>query len=210
MASTYLPLHHGLHGGTRLQPLVSEDESVRFTELASLVACGVVAAVASQALDFRLRLPGHAILRVVFPMALGLALVPRRGAGTIMGLSALTAGLGLRAVWLPMGGLSLGALTSLALTGPLLDFSLRKAGQGWRLYLGFALAGLASNLVAILVRAGAKLAGFERLGTRPLFEWFPQAAVSYVACGLIAGLVSGLIWFHGNRRLAANQQESQK
>jgi hypothetical protein len=203
-----LPLNKGLREATRLGWLVSDDERTRLAEVASLVACGVVAAIASQWLDFHLRIPGHAILRIVFPMALGLALVPRRGAGTIMGASGLLSGLALRAVPFAGGGLSIGALTSLTLTGPLLDLSLRRAKGGWRLYAGFALAGLASNAAALLARGGAKLAGLERLGTRPFMEWLPQAAVSYLLCGLAAGVLSGLIWFHGRHKLSPAGEES--
>ena len=117
MASVNLPLHDALQRGTRLGWLASSGEHIRLAEAAFLVGCGVVAAVASQWLDFGLRIPGHAILRVVIPMGLGLALVPRRGAGTVMGISGLMSGLILGAVRVPGGGLSLGALTSLALTG---------------------------------------------------------------------------------------------
>ena len=193
-----LVLHEGLSEGSRLRPLVSPGERTRALEFAFLAGCGFVAAVASGYLDFRLRIPGHAILRAVFPMALGLALVPRRGSGSVMGASALLTGLGMRTL-LPMGGLSLGALTSLTLTGPLLDLSLRSARGGLRLYAGFALAGLAANLVAFLIRGGAKVIGLEHLGARPLAEWVLHASVSYAVCGLLAGLVSGAVWFQATR-----------
>jgi hypothetical protein len=169
-----------------------------------LIGCGCFAAYASAYLDFRLRIPGHAILRAVFPMALGLAVVPRRGAGTVMGVSALLSGLGLRVLF-PLGGFSLGALTSLSLTGPLLDLLLRHVRGGWRVYVGFALAGLTANLLAFMTRGGAKLLGYERLGTRPLSDWMLQASFSYVICGLLAGLISAAIWFQANRSQDTSQ-----
>jgi hypothetical protein len=96
-------------------------------------------------------------------------------------------------------GLGLGALTSLSLLGPLLDVALWHVRQGWRLYLGFAVAALASNLLALVARGGAKLAGLEHPGARGLAEWWPQAVATYTLCGLIAGLLSAWICF----RLAA-------
>ena len=42
-------------------------------------------------LHLGLRVPGHAILKCVFPLALGFALVPRGFAGSVMGSAALAA-----------------------------------------------------------------------------------------------------------------------
>jgi hypothetical protein len=154
---------------------------------------GVVSALATAFIHLRLRVPGHAILRAVFPMALGMALVPRRAAGSIMGASAATTALGIYLAGLTQIGT--GAATSLCLTGPMLDLVLARARSGWKLYLGFILAGLASNLVAFAVHFGEKLLGLEHSGGRPLALWWPQAIVSYAMCGAIAGLVSALVWF---------------
>ena len=187
--------------GCRKRPacaLISRQERGKIAELGFLVGCGCVAAVLSGYLDFRLRIPGHAILRAVFPMALGLAVVPRRGAGTVMGVSALLSGLLMRMI-VPASGLGLGALTSLTLTGPLLDYSLGRVRGGWRLYAGFALAGLAANTVALVIRGGAKYSGVEHIGARRFSEWLLQASVSYVICGILAGLVSGAVWFQATR-----------
>ena len=198
MRTNSLALHAGLCEGSRLRWLLSPGERSRGVELAFLSGCGFMAAVVSGYLEFRLQIPGHAILRAIFPMVLGLAVVPRRGAGSVMGVAALASGLGMR-VLLPGGGLSVGALTSLAIVGPVLDVSLGQARAGSSLYLRFALAGLAANLLAFLIRAGAKLLGLELLGTRPFPEWVLHASFSYLICGLLAGLVSGLIWFHTRR-----------
>lgn len=188
-----------------MRSITSPNEQTRALEMLFLVACGAAAAFASVYLDFRLRIPGHAILRAIFPMALGLAAVPRRGAGTVMGGSALATGLVLGTV-APAGGFSFGALTSLTLTGPLLDLALRQAAGGWRLYAGFAFAGLAANLVAFVIRGGAKMLGLEHLGARPLSDWMLQASVSYVLCGLLAGLISGFIWFQASRPRNGDQE----
>jgi hypothetical protein len=69
--------------------------------------------------DFNLQIPGHAILRAVLPMAIGLALVPRKNGGTVMGVAALGGELP-----------GLGACTSLALLGPMLDLALRSSAAG--------------------------------------------------------------------------------
>src|SRR5437667_465366 len=78
-------------------------------------------------------LPGHAILRGVLPLTLGLALVPRRFSGSVMGCSAVLTLLVLRGA----SGPSLGpaAVAALLLTGPLMDLALWNARPGWRLYV---------------------------------------------------------------------------
>jgi hypothetical protein len=194
MLPLVLSPNRALLEASRLRALVHGGERATWVELATLIALGLCAALTSALLDFNLRIPGHAILRVIVPMSLGLALVPRRYAGSVMTTSALLGVLGLRALGVPHGGS--GALTSLLLTGPMLDVASRRARPGWRLYLAFSLAGLASNLAALTVRAAIKALGWERAGSRPLLEWWSQAAGTYAACGLVAGLLSALVWFH--------------
>lgn len=199
MASGILPWNDGLRSTTRLRFLTSPVDAMQAWEWLVLIGAGVAAAMATSFLDYNLRIPGHAILRVVFPMAIGLAVVPRRGAGTVMGGAALVTDLGLRLAGNGGDGLSLGALTSLTATGPLLDWTMRRNWDGWRLYAGFALAGLESNLLALLVRGTAKVMGFEHAGGRPFASWLQQAVFTYTLCGLVAGLVSGAIWFYARR-----------
>ena len=202
MRTMVLSVHPGLAQNTRLPVLADRERGLGLAEMLLLSAAGVGAALASALLDFGLRIPGHAIIRAVFPMSLGLALAPRRMGGMVMGASALGSAAALGA-----GGfasLGAGAMTSLALTGPLLDLALWRARRGWRLYLGFASAGLGSNLAALAVQAGTKLSGIGRLGARPLAEWWPQAIGTYALCGLLAGLISALVWF----RFAASTRSS--
>ncbi len=200
-SSQLLALHPGLSQATRLRWLASDRSSASVRDWLILASAGILAANSSTFLDYNLRVPGHAILRAVFPMAVGLALVPRRGAGCVMGAAAaLTAG-SLRLGGFGGEGLSLGALTSLVATGPILDWTLRRTSGGWRLYGAFAVAGLASNLLALAVRGAAKASGWEHLGARPLANWLTQAAFTYTACGLLAGLISGGIWFYARRRV---------
>ena len=196
-----LPVHPGLKATSRAarRELTQDLQTV---ELGILLGLGAVAALTTVLLDFGLRLPGHAILRTTLPMVLGLALVPRRHAGAMMSIGALMAVLGMA-----IGGGRLpgvGAATSLMLTGPLLDLATRGAQDGGRVYRGFAVAGLASNSCAFLVRAVPKLAGIDPLGTRSLGSWLTVALLSYAACGLAAGLLSGMLCF----RLDAAQSRS--
>lgn len=191
--------HQGLREGSRLGWLTAPRDGDRhWLQLAILFGCGSLAAVATSQFDFSLRIPGHAILRAIFPMVLGLSLAPRRGGGTIMGLSAL-------ATWLvmhtlsPAGELSLGAMTSSTLVGPMLDLSLSRAPAGWRLYFGCSLAGLAANVGALFVKGGSKLLAPIHAGSRPFASWATQAGFSYVICGVLAGLLSAAIWFQFTR-----------
>lgn len=164
-------------------------------EWAVLVGTGMTTAAITILVNLHLRIPGHAILKVVFPIAAGLALVPRRGAGSIIGASALVTALSMRMGGLGGAGLGFGALTSLTLIGPLLDWMLRYARSSRSLYIGFIFAGLAGNLSALLVRGTLKGLGLEHAGRRPLALWLSQAAVTYTLCGIAAGLLSASVWF---------------
>ena len=196
-----LPIHPGLAGASRL-PRRARTEAMSGSELGILLCVGAIAAVATVLLDMRLRLPGHAILRATLPMALGLAMVPRRYAGISMSFGALVTLLLLAAVGnrLPGGG----ATTSLLLTGPLLDCALQRARKGWQIYAGFATAGLVSNGCAFLLRALPKLLGWDALGTRSLNSWLLTALLSYTLFGLAAGLLGGWIGFRLAPRDKAN------
>lgn len=166
-----------------------------------LIGAGATAALAVGCLDFGLRVPGHAILRAVFPMALGLSLAPRRFGGVVMGASAWAMAMLLKSTG--GSGPGIGALTSLCLIGPMLDAALWRAKSGWPVYLSFAAAGCLANMGAFAVRGAGKLAGWESLVKRPLAEWVSVACWSYLFCGLIAGLLSAAIWF----RLRAGRGE---
>lgn len=157
---------------------------------ATLVLLGVSAALLTLLVDLDLKTPGHAILRCVVPFALGMAVAPRRGAGTIMaGAAAATA--------VVYGGFAeprgFGSMTSLLLAGPFLGIALRRAGGGRGVYVAITLAGLAANLCAFGVRFAAKAVGGD--GGGPLATWWPRALPSYAICGAAAGLISAALWF---------------
>lgn len=191
-------VHEGLLSGSRLPVLAHARQQISLRELAALLLMGSAAALTASYLDFGLRIPGHAILRAVFPMALGMALAPRRLGGSVMGTGALIT---LAILRVTAGRrLGAGAAASLLATGPLLDLALAGARSGWRLYLGFVLAGLGSNLAALAIRGGAKFLSPADLVGRPLADWWQIAAFTYPLCGVVAGLVSALVWFRLHRR----------
>lgn len=196
-----LDVHGGLAAAGRLPTLCRAGLRISAWELAFLATCGLGAAAATAYIDVLKRVPGHSILLAVFPMALGLAVVPRRGAGCAMGISAV---LGLGS--LQFGGLAhvgLGAVTSMSLTGPMLDLALHRVSRGGRLYLRLVGAALGTNLLALLVRATLKLLTADASGRR-LAEWLPEALCTYTLCGAAAGLVSALVCFHGRAGGAAD------
>ena len=206
MNAVLFPVHQELLASSRVAVWTGQSERLRLAEFGMLVGAGAMAALAVSCLDFHWQVPGHAILRAVFPMALGLSLAPRRLGGVVMGASA----------WATMGLLGsigdfrpgVGAMTSLCLTGPLLDVALWRTRAGWPVYLSFALAGCLANLGAFVVRAAAKLSGFEALAKRPLADWVTTAAWSYLLCGLVAGLLSATLWFRlGSRRDPQSTEE---
>lgn len=177
------------------------DGGISRLELAALLGAGVIASVLTNALRLRLGIPGSNIVFVSFPLALGFALAPRRGAGLVMTAGALGANALLALAGVRLDGV--GAQTSLLLTGPLLDLALRWFGGGWRLYAAFLAACATSNALAFLVRGVARAAGMRGPGMgsgRSFAEWWPQAAWTYAAAGLLAGLISAAAWFHLRER----------
>jgi hypothetical protein len=194
-SSLLQPAPEGLRAQSRFGPLIGERSGL--ADVTILVGAGLTAAAATALVDFDLRIPGHAILRTMLPLSLGLALAPRRGSGLVMSVFAGLGILGLRIAGFAGGGA--GALTSLLLTGPLLEAAARWSRHGWRLYLAFAVAGLASNTAAFAVRWAAKSAagggGGGLGGGRSLAEWQFPAIVTYAVCGLLAGLLAAAICF---------------
>jgi len=203
-----LSRHSGLAATTRLKGLSVDSVSAPAADWMLLFVFGAIAAFSSACLDLGIqRVPGHAILRVVFPIAVGFAVVPRRGAGTVMGVAAFLVASLLNFSGIRGEGLGVGAMTSLVATGPLLDWTLRRANSGWKQYAGFTLAGICSNVLALLVRGTLKATGFELPGRRPLLDWLSQACVTYVLCGLVAGLISAVILFYGRRSDSTADQD---
>jgi hypothetical protein len=185
-----------LASSVRFPALGDTDRPIQKLELALLFVMGVAAAAAALFGQYKLQIPGHAIIRVVFPIALGLALVPRRGAGATMGVVAAGATIAFSGLRLDSTGV--GAITSLLLSGVVLDYAASRARSGWPLYAGLASAGLTINVVAFGAKAASKLLGVS--GGGPWETWWPRAVVSYPLCGLAAGLVCAIVLFRFRRR----------
>jgi len=207
MRMNLLTLDEQLRRYARVPSLAARPEApIASIETATLLGAGAVASMFVNLLRFRLGIPGSSIVFATLPIALGFALVPRRGAGLVM-----TGGAAAMNVALWLGGFRLdgiGAQTSLLLTGPLLDLALRWSHGGWRLYAAFIAACAGSNALAFIVRGSARLMGVSGHGGGggdggggggggggSLYPWWPVAVWTYAAAGVIAGLISAAAWF---------------
>lgn len=190
MPEIILGRHDGLLSHRRLAWRDQAGGRLALDEAVLLLICGIAAAMLTDLIEFKLRLPGHAILRAVLPLSIGMALVPRRGAGTIMGVASLATSLVLRSSGGSEGGL--GSITSTTLLGPLLDLWLSRARSGPWIYVGIIVAAVCANLLALGVQLGVKSFGG---GGRSLGGWLPLALATYPACGALAGLVSAISAF---------------
>ncbi len=200
--STPFTVHPGLAESSRFLEARPWRANSSAAAIAILLAAALLATLASVLLDFRLRIPGHAILRSIVPMALGLSLAPRRLGGTMMGAASLCFAWGLTS----LGNFQLGsgAATSLVLTGPCLDVALWRARSGWRTYLAFAAAGLGCNLASLTVRAATKYGGLDHLLARPFAAWWGPALGTYTLCGLVAGFIAAAAWFRWSSDPSSN------
>jgi hypothetical protein len=205
MLEAVLGVNEGLVSAGRLGALPRAGQRISLLEFAALMTCGTFAALAAAFVDTPWQIPGQSIVQSVVPMALGLALVPRRAAGSVMGVgSALTV------ACLRTGGfhgIGFGAMTSLFLTGPMLDVAVWSARGGWRLYVRIIVAGLATNVLALAIRLAAKFLSGDLSGGRRLASWLPVAIWTYPLCGLIAGLIGAIAWFHWSSRQPTTPRE---
>ncbi len=164
------------------------------SDLMILAACGCAAALMVALIDLNLKIPGHAILKGTFPIALGLALVPRRFSGMAISASAMGTLMTLKfftTLDMPGGG----STTSLLLLGPMLDLLLWGARPGLNTIVRFVLAGLLTNLIAFAIRFGGKVAFFAAIDIVSWDRWKTVAPWTHLACGIAAGLVSSVILF---------------
>jgi hypothetical protein len=193
MLSTTFAPQLSLRQSSRV-PTLSRSAGMSAAELACLVACGALAAVAIGVLHMSLRLPGHAILRGALPMALGLAFVPRHWAGTVMAFACAASAAAMSA--LHMGTFPSTAILSVVALGPVLDVALLGESRGWRLYGRFIAAGVVANLIAFVLKMAGVQFGMEALGGSGQFlrlGWL--AVVSYIVCGALAGFLGAAACF---------------
>ena len=190
---TKLPLSH-YSSVSRLRMLSRPTGVLSLSELLILIVAGALATTFVAFLPMPIRIPGHAILKAALPLMCGVALVPRPFAGTMAGMASLVT----VAIFLMLGigHLQGAAVTSLMAMGPAIDWALRGSDGGrWQLYLRFALAGLAANLLAFTVRWGLALFQAESLHSLNMKHMALAALASFMLCGIAAGLISGVICF---------------
>lgn len=186
--------HGTLALASRFGSLARENDRISVREITLLLVAGMTAAVAVAVVAPGLRLPGSAILRAGIPLAAGIALVPRRGAGTVAAIGGLggwavlsVAGIGR---WQPASVVGVVAL------GTVIDIVLfRTPPSGLPLYLRFAIAGLVANGLAFAVRVMTAWSGLDAAGPRPRLAFGPAALVSFLGFGLAAGLVGAIVAF---------------
>lgn len=196
MIDDWFGVHDGLAASGRIPAMTRIRERISAAEIVLLIFCGAGAAAASGFVRPGLRIPGNAIVLAMVPMALGLALAPRRLSGCIMSAGAFSTAAAFSLAGLVRYGS--GALISLCLLGPMMDLAVTKArsGSGWRLYLRLMLAGIGTNLLALASRAASKLLGLDLAGMRPFGTWWTQAVITYTLSGAVAGLIGALCFFH--------------
>jgi hypothetical protein len=203
MFSSVFAIHPGLEHSARLPTLAREGRGLAAAELTVLFLLGIAAATLSGLLKLSLQIPGHNIIRVIFPMALGLAVVPRRGSGSIMGIGGFVGAMGFHLSGVT--GLGTGATTSLVLTGFFLDAALVGARAGKSVYLRLALAGLAANMAAFVIRLAERSFAVGGIVGGSGAAWWMKAPVTYPVCGLLAGIISAMVWFRFSPPKGADQ-----
>jgi hypothetical protein len=204
MLDTVFAPQIGLKASSRL-PLVSRSAGITSAELACLLVCGAMAALAVGLLHLQIRVPGHAILRGAFPMAMGLALVPRRGAGIMMAIAAGITATAMSAA--QVGNFPATSMLSVLALGPILDLALLGPSIGWKLYARFAAAGAVANLLAFGLKLAGLSLGIETVGGGSggggggrLLEFGTFALLSFLICGALAGLIGAAAWFRSSPR----------
>jgi hypothetical protein len=187
----------GVIGATRIPSLARTWQRISVIELLLLLMCGATAAAAVGLVKLRLGIPGHSIVLAAVPLALGMALAPRRMAGCVMSGGALGT------AWLlttaGTGSYGSGSFVSLSLLGPLMDLALTGVRGGRRVYAALILSALTTNLLALASRAVPKVLGLD-VGSRPWDSWWLLASVTYTLSGIVAGLLGAICWFHFNDR----------
>jgi len=193
MSYSLFNFHEGLAAAGRIPSVARVRDHISASEMAILICCGALSASAVSFIRLGMRLPGHAIVLAMLPMALGLALAPRRLSGFIMSAGAFSTAsvFGLLGIVHPGAG----SFVSLCLLGPVMDLALARFRSGWWLYFGMILAGVATNLLALFSRSTSKLLGLDFAGTRPFGTWWTQAIVTYSLCGAVAGLIGAICFF---------------
>jgi hypothetical protein len=187
--------HDGLVHAGRLPSLAQVRQRISVAELLILFAAGATAAVVVGKAKLGLGIPGHSIVLAALPMVLGVALAPRRLAGSVMSAGAIGTAWALSGAGFADFGA--GSFVSLCLLGPMMDAALHKAQSGRSVYAALVCAGVLTNVLALASRAVGKVSGLD-VGSRPFDTWWLQASMTYALSGAVAGLLGALCWFHFN------------
>ncbi len=189
----------GLAGASRFRTFSAQAETNGQLELLTLVAAGLLAVLTVAFVPLQMRMPGSAILKATFPIVLGVALVPRRYAGTTSGIAAAIGASAL--LLMGVGRLQPAAVVALLAIGPAIDLAVGRGlsqNRSRSIYLRFACAGLLANLAAFAVRWGTTWLGIGTLRPRMMDELGFVALGSFALCGILAGLTSAAICFRGH------------
>ncbi len=198
MITAALQTNPVLRRARRIDPWAGHSEQLRIHEIALLLGAGALAAVAVATIAPGLRIPGSAILRAALPIVAGIALVPRRLSGSIIGVGAALTGSALVASG--VGTLQPAAWAGLLALGPAVDLAMTGNASGWRVYLRFALAGLMANALAFIVRAGASWLALDAARPHTVAQYSIGVFLSFAACGVAAGLFSAALCFRPSTR----------
>ena len=205
MSSLPLTVHDQLFRSSRIALPTASPAASLTRDLTIYLLSGFLAAACVHFLDVSLKIPGHAILRSLIPVMIGLSLAPRHLGGCLIGMSALGSTALFRIAHVdPVG---FGAMTSMTLIGPMLDMALWQARSGRSVIVRSAAAGIMTNLAAFAIRGSTKWGLIDTWTLRPVSQWWSLSPWSYILCGLVAGLIGGLYCFRWSNRHAERPQE---
>jgi hypothetical protein len=199
MFDLVLPRLYGLQQARRIRPTGRASENAGQLDIGLLMLAGGIAAVAVVAFSPALHIPGHAILRAALPMVCGMAVAPRRMAGSIMAVGAGTAVAILS--FTGMGNWQPAAVVALLALGPAMDITLAGPSKGgWLLYLRFALAGVLANSAAFVLRGGLSVFGLDSSRPHSIARFDARVFLSFAACGAVAGLIAAVVCFRASAK----------
>lgn len=193
-----MTVNHSLADARRVPVLAAPGQDVSAWELVVLVAAGVL----SGAMSFAIRgwgIPGSTVVQGILPMAAGLAIVPRRGSGLLMGTCATATGLAMGAA--STFNVNPSALARLWLLGTCLDIGLARIKSNPRIWFTFIMAGLGANLLGYGVKQASAQLGWEGVGGHGISSAWPVTLLSYAVCGAIAGGVSAILFFRRSNKI---------
>jgi hypothetical protein len=127
-------------------------------------------------------------------MIIGFSLVPRRFVGALMGIVAGVTMLGFKSA--NVGHFEPAAVTALLAFGPMIDLAMiGKPTSGWKLYLRCAFAGMLANLIALAIKWAGPMMLINGLAARGGRALDARMFFIFMACGIVAGLLSAAICF---------------